>query len=71
VKEEGENPSIGIILCADRDHFEVEYALKGLNKPMGVADYILTNELPNELQGRLPNLKEMKSKILPPLGTED
>lgn len=38
---------------------------------MGVAEYILTNELPNELQGRLPNLKEMKSKILSSLGTDD
>jgi hypothetical protein len=38
---------------------------------MGVAEYILTKDLPNELQGRLPNLTEMKSKILPSLGTKD
>ena len=49
VQEAGENPSIGIILYVDRDHFELEYALKGTSRPMGVAEYILTKELPNEL----------------------
>lgn len=63
VREADENPSIGIILCADRDHFEVDYALKGLNKPMGVAEYILTKELPSDLEGRLPNLKEIKELL--------
>jgi hypothetical protein len=63
VKENGENPSIGIILCASKDKFEVEYALRGLNKPMGVAEYILTHELPNKLKGSLPTLKELKREV--------
>ena len=70
VREADENPSIGIILCADRDHFEVEYALKGTTRPMGVAEYILTKELPSDLQGRLPNPKEMADKILPKMNQE-
>jgi len=37
VREPGENPSIGIILCTERDYFEVEYALRGLDKPVGVS----------------------------------
>jgi len=36
-----ENPSIGIILCADRDHLDVEIALQDINKPIGVAEYQL------------------------------
>lgn len=40
-KGEGENPSIGIILCADRDHLDVEIALQDINKPIGVAEYQL------------------------------
>ena len=63
VKENDENPSIGIILCAGKDKFEVEYALRGLNKPMGVAEYILTQELPNKLKGSLPTLKEFKKEV--------
>ena len=38
-KAPDENPSIGIILCAEKDHLEVELALQDVNKPIGVADY--------------------------------
>lgn len=34
-----ENPSIGIILCAEKDHLDVELALQDINKPIGVAEY--------------------------------
>jgi predicted nuclease of restriction endonuclease-like (RecB) superfamily len=40
-KSETENPSIGIILCADKDHLDVEIALQDINKPIGVAEYQL------------------------------
>ncbi|MEO6287455.1 MAG: PDDEXK nuclease domain-containing protein [Dyadobacter sp.] len=40
-KSENENPSIGIILCADKDHLDVEIALQDINKPIGVAEYQL------------------------------
>jgi hypothetical protein len=40
-KGEHENQSIGIILCADKDHLDVEIALQDINKPIGVADYQL------------------------------
>lgn len=41
LKQDDENPSIGIILCADKNHVEVEIALRDFNKPIGVADYRL------------------------------
>jgi len=41
VKQTDENPSIGIVLCADKEHVEVEVALRDVNKPIGVADYQL------------------------------
>lgn len=40
-KKEKENPSIGIILCADKDHLDVEIALQDINKPIGVGEYQL------------------------------
>jgi predicted nuclease of restriction endonuclease-like (RecB) superfamily len=45
-KGENENQSIGIILCADKDHLDVEIALQDVNKPIGVAEYQLL--LPKE-----------------------
>lgn len=63
LKEKHENPSIGIILCAEKDHLEVEYALRVSNKPMGVAEYHLTNQLPSELNGILPSADEFREKL--------
>lgn len=40
-RRKDENPSIGIILCAEKDHVDVELALEGVTKPIGVADYQL------------------------------
>lgn len=68
VREPDENPSIGIILCSERDHFEVEYALRGINKPVGVSEYLLTRELPPELQNKLPNAKELEAEIRKEMG---
>lgn len=54
-----ENPSIGIILCTEKDNLEVEYALKLAKKPIGVAEYQITKKLPKYLQGQLPSAKEL------------
>jgi len=69
VREPGENPSIGIILCSERDHFEVEYALRGLDKPVGVSEYLLTRDLPPELKNKLPEAKELEEEIRREMGT--
>ena len=63
VKEPHENPSIGIILFGDRDRFEVEYALRGVDKPIGVAEYTLTKTLPKEFSNKLPDPKMIEAEI--------
>ncbi len=65
VKEraEDDNPSIGIILCAEKDDVEVEFALKSKGNPIGVAEYQLNPTLPNELKGKLPTAKELGEAI--------
>ncbi len=55
-----ENPSIGIILCAEKDHLEVEYSLQTKINPIGVAEYRLHDHLPDELTRKLPTEKEFK-----------
>jgi predicted nuclease of restriction endonuclease-like (RecB) superfamily len=57
-----ENPSIGIILCAEKDNLEVEYSLKIAKNPIGVAEYQLTKRLPKQLEGQLPTVKELTRK---------
>ena len=59
IKEENDNPSIGIILCPAKDDIEVEYALRASNKPIGVSAYKLTQKLPEKLKGKIPTKEEI------------
>jgi hypothetical protein len=63
VKLENENPSIGLILCKDKERLIVEYALKESKQPIGVASYRITNKLPKELKKYLPSPSEISEII--------
>ncbi len=63
VKMPHENPSIGIILCTDKDSLEVEYALQSVVQPMGVSTYTVKEQLPDELVNALPTKNELKEII--------
>jgi predicted nuclease of restriction endonuclease-like (RecB) superfamily len=63
VREEGENPSIGIILCKEKNRTIVEYALHDARKPIGVATYRIVKRLPKEFKGQLPDPEEI-AKLL-------
>ena len=63
VKQEDDNPTIGIILCPEKDDIEVEYALRTSDKPIGVAEYRLTHELPEKLKGKIPTAEEIKKRL--------
>jgi predicted nuclease of restriction endonuclease-like (RecB) superfamily len=63
VKMSHENPSIGIILCTDKNGVEVEYALQNIAQPMGVSTYSVNTRLPQELEGVLPAPQELAKTI--------
>jgi predicted nuclease of restriction endonuclease-like (RecB) superfamily len=63
VKTENDNPSIGIILCKEANHIVVEYALKDNKAPIGVAEYTLSAELPENMRGKLPSAADFKNSI--------
>lgn len=60
---DGDQPSIGIILCAEKDDVEVEYALRTKKNPIGVAAYHLQSKLPADLKGKLPTAKQLASVV--------
>jgi predicted nuclease of restriction endonuclease-like (RecB) superfamily len=60
---EGDQPSIGIILCAEKDDIEVEYALRTKANPIGVAAYQLQSKLPATLKGKLPTAKQLSDVV--------
>ena len=58
-KSEDENPSIGIIVCKDKNRTIVEYALKRSDSPIGVAAYKLESQLPEDLKKYLPSPQQI------------
>ncbi len=73
VREQGENPSIGLILCRAHNRVVVEYALRGVDAPIGVARYQLLSPgtLPAELAAALPTSADLEPGILPDSGDAD
>lgn len=62
-RKRNDRPSIGIILCAEKDDVEVEYALRAKKNPIGVAAYHLQSELPKNLAGQLPTAEQLTSVV--------
>jgi predicted nuclease of restriction endonuclease-like (RecB) superfamily len=62
VKSKEDNASIGIIMCLDQkgNTIDIEYALKDINKPIGVADFKLSNIVPDEYKSSLPTIEELE-----------
>lgn len=58
-----DKPTIGLILCQDKNRIVAEYALKGVGKAIGVSEYQLTRALPKELQSSLPTVEQMETEL--------
>jgi len=65
LKHPDDQPTIGLLLCKGQDKMVVEYALRGLDKPIGVAGWTtqLLNRLPAELQSSLPTVKQIEAEL--------
>lgn len=63
LRHEQDNPTIGLLLCKDRNRVIVEYALRELTRPVGVATYQLTEELPQDLQADLPTPEQLEAEL--------
>lgn len=63
VREPEHQPTIGLILCKERNRVVAEYSLRGINKPMGVAEYRGAEDLPRSLRGILPTPEELEKEL--------
>ncbi len=63
LKTEADSPSIGILICKSKSDTVVEYALKDVNKPMGVSEYVLTKNLPDEFKSSLPSIEQIEAEV--------
>lgn len=63
LKMEEDNPSIGILLCKEKNKVKAEYALKDINKPIGISEYELIKAIPEDLKSNLPSVEEIESEM--------
>lgn len=63
LKHASDNPTIGLILCQDKNRVVAEYALRGISKPIGVSEYELTRALPETLKSSLPTIEELEAEL--------
>lgn len=63
VKKPHENPAIGIVLCRDMNQSFVEFAIRDYDKPMGVATYRATKDMPERFRNALPDFEELKKLL--------
>jgi hypothetical protein len=63
LRKDGDQPTIGILLCKSKDKLVAEYALSDIHKPIGVSEYQLTHSLPDDLKGSLPAIEEIEAEL--------
>ena len=63
LKTEQDNQTIGLILCKHKNVVKAEYALRGINTPIGISEFKLTEILPEELKSSLPSIEEIEQKM--------
>jgi predicted nuclease of restriction endonuclease-like (RecB) superfamily len=63
IRGERDNPTIGILICKSKNSTIVEYALKDINKPIGISEYQLFHILPKEFKSSLPSIEEIEEEL--------
>lgn len=63
LKHPTDQPTIGLLLCESKNKIFAEYALKDINKPIGISEYELTQALPDNLKTSLPSIEEIEEQL--------
>ena len=63
LKTDRDNPSIGLLLCKSKNNLVAEYSLKDISKPIGVSEYKVTGNLPDDLGRQLPSVEDIRKRI--------
>lgn len=63
LRREHDNPSIGLVLCREKNRLVAEYSLRNMNTPIGVAEFKLVKNIPKELRSSLPTIAELEAEL--------
>jgi hypothetical protein len=62
-KKETDNPTIGLIICKNKDNVEAQYSLESSSQPIGISEYELSKLLPENFQSSLPSIEEIEKEL--------
>lgn len=63
LKGEQDTPTIGLLICKDKDNIEAQYSLEAYNLPLGISQYELSKLIPTEIKSSLPSIEEIESSL--------
>ena len=63
LKKDTDNPTIGLLLCKNKNNLVAEYSLRDMSKPIGISEYRITSSLPEELEKQLPSVEDIQRRI--------
>lgn len=63
LKEEWQNPAVGLLVCKSMDKIEAQYALESTSQPLGVSSYELSKLIPEDFKGSLPTIEELEAEL--------
>lgn len=64
LRHPGDNPTIGLMICKNKNSIIAEYALQNINQPIGVTEYELTKLFPEEYKSSLPTIEEIENELM-------
>ena len=62
-KEGRDNPTIGLLICCQKDSLLAQYALEGSNLPLGISEYELSKLYPEKVEGTIPTIEEIEARL--------
>ena len=63
LKRDGDNPTVGLLICKDKDEVMAHYALEGYNNPLGVSEYELSKLFPKDFKSTLPSIEDIENEL--------
>lgn len=63
MKSAQDNPTIGLLICRDKDNVMAQYALENISAPIGISEYQLSKLYPAELKSSIPSIEEIEREI--------
>ena len=63
LRKNGDNPTIGLLICKTKDDVLAQYAVNNIKSPIGVSEYELTKLMPAEFKNTLPTIEEIENEL--------